>query len=309
MRVRLRFPADVFYDKPMCMGQRFFEETRFLTILAFFLLGGFSRLSAVDSAPTASGYQLVWSDDFSKDPDGLPDPAKWSYEEGFVRNNESQYYTRARRENARIENGQLIIEARKEAYSPPGSEDPTGKSWTANYTSASLHTLGKASWTYGRIEVRAKLPAGKGVWPAIWTLGTNIKEVGWPRCGEIDIMELVGKEPGIIHGTVHYFLNGKEASHGAQVPLDKPEADFHTYAAEWTPGHIDLFVDDIKIVRFSVRDADLDGKNPFRKPHYLILNLALGGTWGGPIDDSIFPQRMVIEYVRLYQKIPSEIEE
>jgi beta-glucanase (GH16 family) len=247
------------------------------------------------------GYQLVWSDEFSQDPDGLPDPAKWSYEEGFIRNNESQYYTKARLENARVEHGQLVIEARQESFPNPSSKGPR----MASYTSAALETTGKADWQYGRFEVKAQLPAGKGVWPAIWTLGSNIKQVGWPRCGEIDIMELVGKEPGIIHGTLHYFIDGKHKSNGGQIPVGLPDAAFHVYAAEWTPDRIDLFVDDKKYVSFDVNQATTDDGNPFRQPHFLILNLALGGTWGGPIDDSIFPQRMTIAYVRVYQKTSS----
>jgi beta-glucanase (GH16 family) len=261
-----------------------------------------TALKAAEPPTPPAGYQLVWSDEFSQEPDGLPNPTKWSYEEGFVRNHEAQYYTRARAENARIEKGLLIIEARKEDYSPPGAT-ATGAP-TARYTSAALETIGKASWQYGRIEVRAKLPAGKGVWPAIWTLGANIHEVGWPRCGEIDIMELVGKQPGVIHGTIHYFLDAKHRSSGSKVPIAATDTDFHVYAAEWTPDRVDFFVDDQKYFSFDVNKATADGENPFRKAHFLILNLAIGGSWGGPIDDSIFPQRMTIEYVRIYQKVP-----
>jgi beta-glucanase (GH16 family) len=267
------------------------------------LFGGF-RLDAqpADSISPPSGYHLAWSDDFSKDPDGLPDPAKWGYEEGFIRNHESQYYTKARTENARIENGQLIIEGRKEDFPYGDSLDHLKK--PAHYTSAALETIGKASWTYGRIEVRAKLPAGKGVWPAIWTLGINEKDpkVGWPRCGEIDIMELVGKEPGVIHGTIHYSTDGKHASQGHSLNTDHPENGFHLYAVDWTPDRIDFFVDDKNYLSFDVSKANDGGQNPFHKPHYLILNLALGGDWGGPIDVSIFPQRMTVDYVRIYQK-------
>jgi len=261
-----------------------------------------AQSSAANSPTLLPGYQLVWSDDFSHDPDGLPDPAKWGYEEGYIRNNESQYYTKARKENARIENGLLIIEARKENYVYVNSVDH--ESLPARYTSAALETTGKADWQYGRIEVKARLPAGKGVWPAIWTLGSNINQVGWPRCGEIDIMELVGKLQGIIHGTLHYFIDGKHKSSGGQVTIDHPDTTFHVYAAEWTPDRIDLFVDDKKYVSFDVNQATTNGENPFHQPHFLILNLALGGTWGGPIDDSIFPQRMTIAYVRVYQKQP-----
>ncbi len=277
----------------------------FCSIFALALPGSLRAQDAdLITTTTPPGYKLVWSDEFRKDPDGLPDPTKWSYEEGFIRNHESQYYTKERKENARVENGQLIIEGRKEEYHSAGL-DTAKPGFLAHYTSAALETIGKASWTYGRIEVKAKLPAGKGVWPAIWTLGTNEKnpQVGWPKCGEIDIMELVGKEPGIIHGTIHYFVDGKHASQGAQLPIDHPESGFHVYAAEWTPDRIDLFVDDQKYFSFDVSKADNDGQNPFHKPHFLILNLALGGDWGGSIDDSIFPQRMTIDYVRVYQKI------
>jgi len=287
--------------KYQLMNHLRFSSSIAFSALALLLFSALPQLKADDTTSPA-GYHLVWSDEFSKDPDGLPDPTKWGYEEGFIRNHESQYYTKERLENARVEKGQLIIEGRKEEYHSAGMTAMPG--FLAHYTSAALETIGKASWLYGRIEVRAKLPAGQGVWPAIWTLGVNEKDkaVGWPKCGEIDIMELVGKEPGIIHGTIHYFVDGKHASQGKPLPVAHPEADFHVYAAEWTPERIDLFVDDQKYLSFDVRKADNDGQNPFHKPHYLILNLALGGDWGGPIDDSIFPQRMVVDYVRVYQK-------
>ena len=135
-------------------------------------------------------------------------------------------------------------------------------------------------------------------------LGTNLSEksVGWPKSGEIDIMELVGKQPEVIHGTIHYFANGDHRSQGAQLKVDHPETKFHVYAAEWTPEYIDIYVDGQKYNHFEISKAENDDQNPFHKPQYLILNLALGGTWGGAIDDSIFPQRMVVDYVRVYQK-------
>ena len=258
-------------------------------------------VQAQDAGSTApAGYHLVWADEFSKEPDGLPDPNKWSYEEGFIRNNEAQYYTKERKENARIENGQLVIEARKEPYPNPSSKGPR----VARYTSASLETFGKAEWQYGRIEVRAKLPAGQGAWPAIWTLGVNEKqkEIGWPRCGEIDIMERFGQEPNAVHATMHYFVKGGHQASGRGFPIPHPEAGFNVYAVEWTPEHIDCFVNDKSYFRFNVKDADNNGDNPFHKPHFLILNFALGGGGGGKIDDSIFPQRMTVDYVRVYQK-------
>jgi beta-glucanase (GH16 family)/GH35 family endo-1,4-beta-xylanase len=256
-------------------------------------------------APGREGWQLVWSDEF--DHEGLPDPKKWTYEVGFVRNQEKQYYTQARKENGRVEHGELIIEGRKEHF-PNAQYDPkTEGNWqkdrkNADYTSASITTEGKASWIYGRIEVRAKLPQGKGVWPAIWTLGTGISKVGWPRCGEIDIMEFVGHQPDKVHGTIHYGLDGKHQSQGDKLTVDKPWEDFHVYAIEWEADRIDFFFDDTKYFTFKTPAADSDGSNAFRQPHYLLLNLALGGSWGGQIDDNVLPQQFVIDYVRVYQR-------
>lgn len=258
---------------------------------------------AASDVPSAS-WELVWSDEF--DIPGLPDASKWDYEEGFVRNEEAQYYTRARRENARVENGCLIIEGRKEVFKN-AKYNPDGKNWQrlrehADYTAASIITKGKASWTYGRIEVRAKLPQGKGVWPALWTLGTNITEIGWPRCGELDIMEFVGKEPEKIHATVHWSRDGKHASQGKSTPGSEPWKDFHIYAMDWYPDHIDFYYDKTMYHRYEVDPAGQGEDNPFRKPHYLLINLALGGSWGGEIDDSIFPQQYQIDYVRVYKQ-------
>ncbi len=186
------------------------------------------------SAP-GSKWELVWSDEFDRD--GLPDPAKWSYEDGFVRNHEKQYYTTKRSENARVENGMLVIEGRKEQFKNPsyraGSANSRSADEYAEYTAASLITSGKASWLYGRIEVRAKLPQGQGVWPAIWMLGDNHKTSGWPRCGEIDIMEFVGHDPNHVHATVHFSLGGNHKSSGSKLETPAPYDDFHIYAVEW----------------------------------------------------------------------------
>ena len=249
-------------------------------------------------------WKLAWSDEF--DYEGLPDKTKWDYEEGFVRNHEMQYYTRDRKENARVENGMLIIEGRKEQFKNPHYE-PGSPRWnrsreSAEITSASLITRNKFSWKYGRVEVRAKLPQGKGVWPAIWTLGNNISEVRWPRCGEINIMEFIGREPNHIYGTVHYSVEGKHVGSGETLETKEPFADFHIYAIEWYPDHMDFFFDDTRYFTFSLDKAGTGDDNPFRKPHYLLINLALGGDWGGEIDDSIFPQKYCIDYVRIYEK-------
>jgi beta-glucanase (GH16 family) len=264
------------------------------TVCALVLCAGFA---------TAAEWELAWSDEF--DSDGAPDPAKWDYEVGFVRNRELQYYTRARKENARVENGMLVIEGRKEKFENPGYQ-PGAKNWrqkrkSAAYTSASLTTRGNASWKYGRIEVRAKLPCGKGMWPAIWMLGTNIGKIGWPRCGEIDIMEYVGKAPNLVHGTVHFAVDGKLRSNGGKWKTEKPYEGFHVYAIEWNEERIDFFFDETKYHTFPLKKADQGKFNPFRLPQYLILNLAIGGSWGGPVDDEALPQQFLIDYVRIYR--------
>jgi beta-glucanase (GH16 family) len=254
-------------------------------------------------------WKLAWSDEFDRD--GLPDPAKWSYEEGFVRNRELQYYTTGRAENARVEKGYLIIEARKERF--PNARFQAGapeRRWQqqreyADYTSASLTTRGRAAWTYGRIEVRAKMPAGRGTWPAIWTLGTNISEVGWPACGEIDILEYVGHEPGVVHANVHTrgYNHTRGNGRGSRLTLPDAEKTFHVYALEWTPQTLAFFADDHRYFTLENDGTGVDAW-PFGAPQYLILNLAIGGAWGGQrgIDESIFPQRLTVDYVRVYQR-------
>ena len=244
------------------------------------------------TAPTAR--KLVWADEFDKA--GLPDTTKWAYEVGGNGwgNNELQFYTNRRADNARIEGGKLIIEAKKEDYQ--------GR----NYTSARLLTRGKAEWKYGRIEALAKLPAGRGTWPAVWMLGKNIPTAGWPRCGEIDIMEHVGFDEGVVHGTVHTeaYNHGKKTQKGQQIPVPDATQAFHLYAIEWTPDKIDFFVDDRKY--YTVEKSVL-GSNvaewPFDQPFYLILNVAVGGNWGGQkgVDETIWPRRMEVDYVRVYQ--------
>lgn len=250
----------------------------------------------------AQEWKLVWSDEFDKP--GLPDPAKWDYEEGFIRNNEAQYYTRGRKENARVENGVLVIEGIKERFKNPKHNPQSSRSREyAEYTSASLHTLGKAGWTYGRVEVKAKLPLGKGTWPAIWMMGTNRPQVGWARCGEIDIMEYVGHTPGVIHANVHYHTD-KKRSGGGKINTPAKLEEFNVYAVEWFADRMDFYFNDQKYYSFPIDQANVDGQNAFRKPQYLILNLALGGAWGKEIDDTKLPHRYEIDYVRVYQKQP-----
>jgi len=241
----------------------------------------------------AGDWKLVWGDEFNYD--GLPDPTKWGYEVGFVRNHEKQYYTRARIENAHVGNGVLTIECRKDHYTPPGHAP-------VEYTAASLITRQTASWRYGRIEVRAQLPRGRGVWPAIWMLGTDHTQAGWPGCGEIDIMEFVGKETNNIHGTIHYGVDGRHRSETGLMKTLRPDEAFHVYAIEWYPDRIDFFFDQTKYHTMRLDQAGTGAENPFRKPQYLLLNFALGGSWGGPVDDSVLPQKFLIDYVRVYQQ-------
>jgi beta-glucanase (GH16 family) len=254
-------------------------------------------------------WRLVWSDEFDKP--GLPDPSKWTYEEGFVRNNELQFYTRGRRENARVENGMLIIETRKESWRNP-QYDPQRqqRSWrfsreTADYTSASLVTQGIAEWKHGRVEVRAKLPRGKGFWPAVWMLGSNREKAGWPACGEIDIMENVGFDPDTIHGTIHTakYNHVKKTQKGDKTTVTRPYEDFHLYAREWNEDQLDIFVDGRKYFSFTNEKSGPEAW-PFDQPMYLILNVAFGGAWGGQqgIDDSTLPQSMAVDYVRVYAR-------
>ena len=255
--------------------------------------------------PSASSQQdrgpwrLVWSDEF--DYTGLPDPAKWGYDVGGHGwgNQELQNYTASRKENARVEDGRLIIEARRD-----GSREQ-------KYTSARLVSKGKGDWTYGRFEVKAKLPSGRGTWPAIWMLASS-KSYGerfWPDNGEIDIMEHVGFDPDVVHGSAHtkayYHSIGTQKTAKTSVPNSRTE--FNVYAVEWTPEEIRWYVNDKQYFTFSNerRTNPTAGYRqwPFDKPFHLILNVAVGGTWGGAhgIDDSIWPQRMEVDYVRVYQ--------
>jgi beta-glucanase (GH16 family) len=261
----------------------------------------------------AAEWRLVWSDEFNKP--GLPDGAKWDYEIGFIRNNEKQFYTRARKENVRVENGTLVIEAKREKNIAPGSDpavssardgSASGVPADADYTSASLTTRGKAAWTYGRIEVRAKLPSGRGTWPAIWTLGTNFDKAGWPACGEIDIMEFVGFEPGVVHANIHTkkYYHVMNTGKGDKLTILDASQTFHVYAVEWDAQAIDFFVDTRKYFTYRNEGTGPDTW-PYDNDQFLILNLAIGGDWGGQkgIDDAIFPQHFEIDYVRVYQQL------
>lgn len=244
-----------------------------------------------------SQWKLVWSDEFNQA--GLPDQTKWNYDTernklGWY-NNELQYYTKDRPENAVVKDGNLIITALKERLS--NATDYGGQS----YTSSRLLTRGKASWTYGFFEIRAKLPCGLGTWPAIWTLGTK---GAWPDDGEIDIMEHVGKKKGEILGSAYTnFYNWSNGTGNTKSTMVPDACDtFHNYQLYWDDSQIAIGVDNKYFFQFTNPKNGDYKKWPFDLSQYLILNLAIGGDLGGPVDDSIFPSQFFIDYVRVYQK-------
>ena len=228
---------------------------------------------------------LVWSDEF--DTNGAPNPAKWGYDVGTGSggwgNNELQYYT-SRTDNAIVSNGILQIIAKKELFG--GS----------NYTSARLLSKDKFSFKYGKVEVRAKLPAGIGTWPAIWMLGSNISNVGWPACGEIDIMEHKGSELNKIHGSLHHPGHSGGSADTKTVTISNATTDFHRYTVEWKDASIKFLIDDVLFYTFA-NSSTL----PFNQPFFLLLNVAMGGTFGGSVDPAFSNASMEIDYVRVYQ--------
>ncbi len=249
------------------------------------------RTNSASSKP-----QLLWSDEFNYN--GLPDSTKWSYDLGDGcpticgwGNNELQYYTEKRLENARVEKGSLIIEARRE------------KTGDRDYSSARLVSRNKGDWRYGRIEARAKLPSGLGTWPAIWMLPTEWKYGGWPASGEIDVMEHVGYLPDSVFGSVHTqafnHIQGTQSTQG--IYLKNCEKAFHVYAVQWTPDYVEFLVDNQPYHRFANQKTGPDAW-PFDQNFHLILNLAVGGNWGGKmgVREDIWPQRMEVDWVRVY---------
>lgn len=258
----------------------------------------------------ADSWKLAWSDDFNRP--GSPDPAKWTYETGFVRNQELQLYTK-RSENARVSGGHLIIEARKEALPNPqyakGAKEWAKAREKSEYSSACLITKGLKSFRYGKIEVRAKLPDGKGVWPAIWMLGENRGPVRWPACGEIDIMEFVSHKPGLVHGTLHFAKPGTALEHqsvGGETRSGSLHDEFHVYGVEWDEKTISFHFDGKPYKTVETDVAGTTEDNPFRKPFYLLLNVAVGGTWGKTPDPKVYPQRMEVDWVKVWEKDQSK---
>ena len=262
-----------------------------------------AALCLVCAGGAPDGYRLVWSDDFNRA--GRPDPAKWTYETGFVRNEEAQWY---QADNARCEGGRLIIEARRERKPNPGYQ-PGAADWRAKrefaeYTSASLKTAGLHSWTIGRFETRARIDTRAGLWPAFWTVGDQGE---WPAGGEIDIMEYYR---GMLLANVAWGTDRRWVAKwdAASKPIaqfkDKRWSDrFHVWRMDWTPEAIRLFVDG-ELLNETLLTTTLnpDGSNPFTRPHHIILNLAIGGANGGDPASTTFPARFEVDYVRVYQK-------
>jgi beta-glucanase (GH16 family) len=247
------------------------------------------------------GYRLVWADEFDRD--GPPDPAKWVHDtsrnrEGWF-NGEKQYYVGPTLDNARVSNGRLLITARKESVSQ--AADWGGQ----RYTSARLITRGRAAWTYGFFEVSARLPCGRGTWPAIWMLGSGGR---WPEDGELDIMEHVGHDPKRTTSAVHVAAGHGGQYIGGAAPVPDACQAFHRYQMHWTPDGVSFGVDGFVHLRYPKLDLGPRAW-PFDAPQYLLLNLAIGGHLGGEVDDSIFPVTMEVDYVRVYQKQPEAASE
>ena len=252
---------------------------------------------------STSGWTLAWSDEFNGPDGSAPDSSKWTYDLGGKGwgNQELECYTN-RLQNAQIQGGNLVIAVQQET---PGFACADGS--TNNYTSARLKTEGLFTQAYGRFEARIKIPSGQGIWPAFWMLGNNISTDGWPKCGEIDIMENVGKEPGTVHGSLH-GLSSTSRTSDATAPFSLPAGQnfadaFHLYAVEWEPDVVRFYVDTNLYATFSQSQWPAGGTWVFDHPFFILLNVAVGGTWpGSPDSTTQFPQKMLVDYVRVYTR-------
>ena len=266
-------------------------------LFGLFILSTTAGFSQTPAPPPS--YVLVWSDEFSAANGSLPDSSKWIMETGGSGwgNNELETYT-DRAQNVHVQDGNLVITANQETYK--GSDGITRP-----YTSARLKTLGLFEQKYGRFEARIRIPRGQGMWPAFWMLGNNIGTVDWPNCGEIDIMENVGKEPDKVHGSMHGpgYSGGDGLSGSYTLPSGKFADDSHIFAVEWEPAVVRFYVDGNL---YGTRaPADLPaGKNwVFDHPFFILLNVAVGGDWpGSPGPTTIFPQQMLVDYVKVYAR-------
>ena len=248
----------------------------------------------VKTIKTAQGQQahLVWSDEFNYS--GLPDSTKWGYDVGGHGwgNNEKQFYTSKNLKNARVENGFLVIEAHKDSL----GDTP--------FSSARLVSKNKGDFQYVRVDVRAQLPSGLGTWPAIWMLPTDWKYGNWPRSGEIDIMEHVGYDPNVVHASVHTksYNHNIGTQKTAKMALPSATTAFHVYSMEWYADRIDMFIDNKLYFSFK-KESDDPNEWPFNEKFHILLNLAVGGNWGGQkgINEAVFPQKMLVDWVRVYE--------
>lgn len=268
-----------------------------------FLVGCGAGVSPVgNSNPPADQrpWSLVWSDEFDGANGSSPDASKWTYDigGGGWGNNELETYTN-RTQNASRQGGMLVITALKETYTGPDNIP-------RDYTSARLKTQGLAQWTYGRVEARMKLPGGQGLWPAFWMLGANITQVDWPNCGELDIMENIGREPSTVYGTIHgpSYSGGSGIGGNYTLPNNQRFADdFHVFAVEWEANVIRFYVDTTLYATRTPSELPSGANWVFDKPFFIILNVAVGGSWpGNPDSSSVFPQTMIVDYVRVSQR-------
>ncbi|MGC4036173.1 MAG: glycoside hydrolase family 16 protein [Chitinophagaceae bacterium] len=255
-------------------------------------------------AQSRDKYELVWADEFNKD--GLPDTSVWSYEKGFVRNEEAQWY---QKENTFCRDGFLIIEARREKKPNPlyvpGSNKWRESRPTIDYSSSCVVTKGKKAWQYGLFEMRARIDVSTGLWPAWWMLGIN---KWWPENGETDIMEYYRDK--LLANFLCADKDGKQEWHSntksvAAMGGEQWASKFHTWKMEWTEDFIEIFVDDVSLNRMSVDslvNKDGSGFNPYRQPHYMLLDFAIGGTNGGDPSSTTFPRRFEVDYIRVYQQ-------
>lgn len=264
----------------------------FLVILLFL----FASCDKDETQTVTTFSNLIFEDNFNTN--GAIDETFWNYDLGVGNaisgagwgNNELQYYT-DRPENIKVEDGMLHMIARQESFMGSG------------YTSARINTIGKLEQEYGRFEARIQLPWGNGLWPAFWLLGNNINEVSWPQCGEIDIMEYRGQNPTILLGSVHGpgYSAGESVGKEYDLGNDRFDTGFHVFGIEWGPEYINYYVDDV--LYNQITPDDVDGEWVFDHPFYIILNLAVGGNFVGPPNaNTVFPQTMLVDYVRVYSR-------